>query len=179
MKHLSGAQLWGRLLASPTNISLGWKSLPGTNTLAYYKNPWLTDKKSFKTFAPEEAIFSLKVGPTVKRSPLAKSFKISSEHFPSKFQTNWRKKWAGGVSKCVRAVGHEPSVRGFESSRFCNLESNGSEKRTLNNLNCGQCYKYFCSHHYGFELLWPNSNKYLKRGLALQEMAFLGCLFYQ
>ncbi len=23
----------------PTNIRLGWKSLPGTNTLAYYENP--------------------------------------------------------------------------------------------------------------------------------------------
>jgi hypothetical protein len=28
-----------RLLASPTNIRLGWKGLPGTNTLAYYENP--------------------------------------------------------------------------------------------------------------------------------------------
>jgi hypothetical protein len=27
-----------RLLASPINIRLGWKSLPGTNTLAYYEN---------------------------------------------------------------------------------------------------------------------------------------------
>jgi hypothetical protein len=31
---LSGAQLWGRLLASPTNIRLGWKGLPETNTQA-------------------------------------------------------------------------------------------------------------------------------------------------
>jgi len=29
----------GRLLASPTNIRLGWKGLPRTNTLVYYKNP--------------------------------------------------------------------------------------------------------------------------------------------
>jgi len=26
-------------LAFPTNIGLGWKCLPWTNTLAYYKNP--------------------------------------------------------------------------------------------------------------------------------------------
>jgi hypothetical protein len=32
VKHLSGAPLYGRLLASPTNIRLGWKGKPGTNT---------------------------------------------------------------------------------------------------------------------------------------------------
>jgi hypothetical protein len=31
----------------PTNIRLGWKSLPGTNTLAYYKNPQITAVISF------------------------------------------------------------------------------------------------------------------------------------
>ncbi len=35
-----------RYLASPTNIRLGWKGLPGTNTLAYYKNPLITAVKS-------------------------------------------------------------------------------------------------------------------------------------
>jgi hypothetical protein len=34
----SGAPLYGRFMASPTNIRLGWKGLPGTNTLAYYEN---------------------------------------------------------------------------------------------------------------------------------------------
>ncbi len=34
----SGASLLGRLQASSTNIRLGWKGLPGTNTLAYYDN---------------------------------------------------------------------------------------------------------------------------------------------
>jgi hypothetical protein len=29
---------YGRLLALPTNISLGWKALPGTKTLVYYKH---------------------------------------------------------------------------------------------------------------------------------------------
>jgi len=28
---------WGRILAFPTNIGLGWKDLLGTNTIAYYK----------------------------------------------------------------------------------------------------------------------------------------------
>jgi hypothetical protein len=32
-----GAPLWGRLLALPANFRLGWKSLQGTNTLAYYE----------------------------------------------------------------------------------------------------------------------------------------------
>jgi len=34
VKHLSGALAWGKLLALPTNIRLGWKGLPGTNALA-------------------------------------------------------------------------------------------------------------------------------------------------
>ncbi len=33
----SGAQLHGLLVALPTNIGLGWKGLPGTNSVAYYK----------------------------------------------------------------------------------------------------------------------------------------------
>jgi hypothetical protein len=35
------------LLASPTIIRLGWKGLPGTNTLAYYENPQITAVKKF------------------------------------------------------------------------------------------------------------------------------------
>ena len=35
-----------------TNIRLDLKGLPGTNTLAYYENSWLTGKKSFITWAP-------------------------------------------------------------------------------------------------------------------------------
>jgi hypothetical protein len=46
MEPLSGTPLYGRLLASPTNIRLGWKSLPGTNTLAYYENLYITAIKS-------------------------------------------------------------------------------------------------------------------------------------
>jgi len=32
--------------ASPVNIRLGWKGLPGLNTLAYYENPYITTVKS-------------------------------------------------------------------------------------------------------------------------------------
>ena len=52
MKHLSGAPLYGRLLASPTNTRLGWKGLPGINTLAYYENSLITPAKSFIVQAP-------------------------------------------------------------------------------------------------------------------------------
>jgi hypothetical protein len=38
-------------LALPANIRLGWKGLPGTNTLAYYKTPKITVAKSFITLA--------------------------------------------------------------------------------------------------------------------------------
>jgi hypothetical protein len=52
VKQLSGAPLKGMLLASPTNIRLGWKGLPGTNTLAYYENPLIMTVKSFIVQAP-------------------------------------------------------------------------------------------------------------------------------
>jgi hypothetical protein len=35
---LSGAPLWGRLLALFANIRLDWKGLARKNTLAYYKH---------------------------------------------------------------------------------------------------------------------------------------------
>jgi hypothetical protein len=38
VKHLTGDPLCGRPLAFTTNIRLGWKGLPGTNTLPYYEN---------------------------------------------------------------------------------------------------------------------------------------------
>jgi hypothetical protein len=52
VKYLSGTPLEFRLLASPTNISLHWKGLPGTNALAYYEESYLTAIKSFITFPP-------------------------------------------------------------------------------------------------------------------------------
>ncbi len=47
--EFSGAPLEGRLLASPTNIRLGWKSLPETNSLAYYEYPLITAVKFYST----------------------------------------------------------------------------------------------------------------------------------
>jgi hypothetical protein len=34
-----------RAPALPTNIRLGWKGIPGTNTLAHYENPQITAVK--------------------------------------------------------------------------------------------------------------------------------------
>jgi hypothetical protein len=39
-------------MALPANIKLGWKGLPDTNTLVYYKNPKITTIKSFIVQAP-------------------------------------------------------------------------------------------------------------------------------
>jgi hypothetical protein len=44
-RSLSGATLYGKLLALFTNVRLGWKRLPRTNTPAYYENSLITDKK--------------------------------------------------------------------------------------------------------------------------------------
>ncbi len=52
MKHLSGAPLKGRPLALPANIRLGWKSLPGTNTLAYYENQINYGRNKFYSAGP-------------------------------------------------------------------------------------------------------------------------------
>jgi hypothetical protein len=38
VKRLSGSPLLGIIMALPSNIRIGWKDLPGTNTLAYYKH---------------------------------------------------------------------------------------------------------------------------------------------
>ncbi len=35
----------GRLLTLPANIRLAWKSLPGPNTRAFYKNSLIADNK--------------------------------------------------------------------------------------------------------------------------------------
>jgi hypothetical protein len=51
VKHLSGAPLYGMLLALPTNIRPDWKGLPGTNTLAYCEHSKITNVKSFITSA--------------------------------------------------------------------------------------------------------------------------------
>ncbi len=51
MKHLSGAPLYGGLLALPTNIRLGWKGLPGANTESYFINLLFTTVKRIITLA--------------------------------------------------------------------------------------------------------------------------------
>jgi hypothetical protein len=52
VEHVIDAPLYGRLLALPTNIRLGWKGLTGTKTLAYYEHLQITDEKSFITLGP-------------------------------------------------------------------------------------------------------------------------------
>jgi hypothetical protein len=52
VKHLKWFQpRYGRLLALPSNIKLGWKGLPRTNTLVNYEDVYITDKKII-TLAP-------------------------------------------------------------------------------------------------------------------------------
>jgi hypothetical protein len=51
-EHQKEAPLQGRLLALPTNIRLGWKGLPGTNTLAFYEHLLITDINIFMTLGP-------------------------------------------------------------------------------------------------------------------------------
>jgi len=54
VKHLSGAPLCGSLPALASNITLGWKDLPETNTLTYYENPKIKDRRRFITLGPEQ-----------------------------------------------------------------------------------------------------------------------------
>jgi len=49
VKKFSVAPFYGRHLALPTNIRPGWKGLPGTNTLAYYKFSYTSDVKNIIT----------------------------------------------------------------------------------------------------------------------------------
>jgi hypothetical protein len=59
VKHLSGAPLYGRPLALPTNNRLGWKGLPRTNTLAYCENQSNTAVKSFVGLIPGGIVIKL------------------------------------------------------------------------------------------------------------------------
>ncbi len=47
MKDLSDTPHQGSLLALPTNVRQGWKSLPGTNTLAYWFHSQVTKKINY------------------------------------------------------------------------------------------------------------------------------------
>ncbi len=51
MKLISGAPLYGRSQALRINIRQGWKDLPVTNALAYYKYLWILNTKSFVIWA--------------------------------------------------------------------------------------------------------------------------------
>jgi hypothetical protein len=57
MKLLSGVAFWGRLLALSTNIKLGWKGLPSTNTIAFYAHLKITFVKRLITMASDMQIF--------------------------------------------------------------------------------------------------------------------------
>ncbi len=47
VEHVRGTLLKGRLLTLTTNTRLGWKGMPGINTLAYYEHSYITDEKIF------------------------------------------------------------------------------------------------------------------------------------
>jgi hypothetical protein len=51
VERLKSASL-GKAPALLANTRLGWKSLPGTHILAYYKHLQITDIKSFITLVP-------------------------------------------------------------------------------------------------------------------------------
>ena len=55
---LSGAT-HRQALAFPSDIRLGWKGLPGTNSLAYYERSYLTAVKSFITLRPGPNVIKL------------------------------------------------------------------------------------------------------------------------
>ncbi len=56
MKYFSDAPLFDKFLTFSTNNMLGWKGLPGTNTLAYYKHSYITDVKMIVASTPEHNV---------------------------------------------------------------------------------------------------------------------------
>jgi hypothetical protein len=52
VEYLEGHHTNGKFLALPANIRLGWKGLPGTNTLAYHDTATIMTVKSFIGQAP-------------------------------------------------------------------------------------------------------------------------------
>jgi hypothetical protein len=57
--HLLSAALYCRLPALLANIRQGCKSLPGTNSLAYFASTPVTKKKSFVIFPPGVNVIKL------------------------------------------------------------------------------------------------------------------------
>ena len=78
MEHLKCRPI-GLTLALSSNIRLGWKALPGTNTLAYYENSQITAVKSFLTLAPGVSIFNLSI--MIKTHKLGCFFADNKHHF--------------------------------------------------------------------------------------------------
>ncbi len=64
-----GAPLW-YAPALPVSISLGWKSLPWTNPLAYFENLHITDIKSFIKLDPG-IIFTLNFLHDLRMGPVS------------------------------------------------------------------------------------------------------------
>jgi len=53
LEHLKGASLV-QAPALPASIRLGWKGLPGSNTLVYNENPLIMAVKNFVVQAPDK-----------------------------------------------------------------------------------------------------------------------------
>jgi hypothetical protein len=65
-------------------VRLDWKSLPGTNTLAYYENYGL---KSFITLGPDPFSFLVKENSTNTLSSVLGTFAYLSLHLPALLPT--------------------------------------------------------------------------------------------
>ncbi len=72
MEHLKGVSL-GIAAALLTNYRLGWKGLPRTNAVVYYKNSYITDKKSFIKVSPGHNVINVftNIHNKLQCSPLA------------------------------------------------------------------------------------------------------------
>ncbi len=66
MEHLKSAAL-GEASDLPANIRLGWRGLPVTNTLAYYKNLQITAIISFIEQAHRTTLEMSKVGGEINK----------------------------------------------------------------------------------------------------------------
>ncbi len=82
--------LQGKLLALSTNIILGWKCLPGTNTLAYYEKTILTVVKRFITFGTDELFQLMAQYPNLRNVKVIflTSFKFDQILILTKFHWN-------------------------------------------------------------------------------------------
>ncbi len=84
MMHLFGSPLEGSLLTLATNIRLGWKILPRTNTPAYLKYLLITAVKCFISSAPRVYVFKL-----FSSSHAVQQNKLECLSVPSVFLIKW------------------------------------------------------------------------------------------